>query len=81
MRRHWEGYKSGVWMLGRTEWDLEATNRRLGQVERLDLDIIGNFGKGSCVWISSAYRRKQVIPNHSGLGAVRDSEWPHVLRI
>ena len=23
----------------------------------------------------------QVIPNHSGLGAVRDSEWPHVLQV
>ncbi|KHG19934.1 hypothetical protein F383_00289 [Gossypium arboreum] len=24
---------------------------------------------------------KHVIPNHSGFGAARDSEWPHVLQV
>ncbi|KHG25020.1 hypothetical protein F383_05120 [Gossypium arboreum] len=58
---------------------------KLGLLESVSSHEYGRSGLGSWigavhVWISSAYRRKQVIPNHTGLRAVRDSEWPHVLQ-
>ncbi|KHG24243.1 Metal-dependent hydrolase [Gossypium arboreum] len=31
--------------------------------------------------VVSPHRERLVIPNHSELGAVKDSEWPHVLQI
>ncbi|KHG25560.1 Xylose operon regulatory [Gossypium arboreum] len=89
--------------------DLEAADRRLRQVEQLDLNLVARFGKRqlvcvelvsvssqieylfwqpccilvTCRWMggsSSLPTWCKVTPNHSGLGAVRDSEWPHVLQ-
>ncbi|KHG15907.1 Nitrile hydratase subunit beta [Gossypium arboreum] len=40
---------------------------------------------GACSgWVGRVvfpHGERLVIPNHSGLGAVRDSEWPHVLQV
>ncbi|KAG8481219.1 hypothetical protein CXB51_025969 [Gossypium anomalum] len=79
---------SGVWIIGRTQ-GRAASDLSRHQLETL---IEGISGKAKIPKCYGGYRFRPVavrgcdnrsvlimaIPNHSRLGAVRDSEWPHV---